>query len=174
MIWIGIRQLLFWTVVCGFIYPLVVTGVAQMLLGPQANGSMLPNGHASRLVGQSFTKPGYFYPRPSATAEKPYNAAASSGTNFGPNEPKREQQTSLFAADAPADLRYASGSGLDPDITPEAAAYQVPRVARERKISEARVQELVKKYTQGRTFGVLGHPRVNVVLLNSELDSLGE
>ena len=174
MIFTAIRQLLLWTVVCGLLYPLLVTGLAQTVLARQANGSMLANGHGSPLVGQAFTRPGYFFARPSATAEKPYNAASSCGTNFGPNEPKREEQTTVFGKDAPADLRYASGSGLDPHITPEAAAYQASRVARERRLSESQVQELIKKYTEGRTFGLLGNPRVNVVLLNAELDSLAK
>ena len=171
MLLTSIRQLLLWTVVCGLLYPLLVTGLAQLAIAPQANGSMLANGHGSPLIGQNFTRPGYFFGRPSATSDKPYNAASSSGTNFGPHEPKREQQTTVFGKDAPADLRYASGSGLDPDITPEAAAYQVARVARERNLSEAQVQELVKKHTLGPSFGVLGHARVNVVLLNDELDA---
>jgi K+-transporting ATPase ATPase C chain len=173
MIATAIRQLIFWTVTCGLLYPLLVTGLAQLLLSPQANGSMLANGRGSHLVGQHFSQPGYFYARPSATAEKPYNAAASSGSNLGPNEPKREVQAPLFPPEAPADLRYASGSGLDPHITPQAAAYQVARVARERKVSVARVEELVKKHTQGRSLGVLGHPRVHVLELNSELDAAG-
>lgn len=171
MIYTAIRQLLLWTLVCGVLYPLLVTVLAQGAFNSQANGSLLPDGRGSRQVGQAFSQPGYFWPRPSATAEKPYNAAASSGTNFGPNEPKREAQTSLFGPDAPPDLRYASGSGLDPHITPEAAAYQAPRVARERNLSEAQVLDLIKRHTEGRTFGVLGHPRVNVVLLNADLDA---
>lgn len=171
MILTALRQLVLWTVVCGLLYPLLVTGLAQGAMSHQANGSLLANGHGSALVGQAFTKPGYFYPRPSATAERPYNAAASCGTNFGPNEPRREEQTPLFGKDAPADLRYASGSGLDPHITPEAARYQAERVARERNLRPAQVEELIRKHTEGRTFGVLGHARVNVVLLNAELDA---
>ena len=169
MIFTAIRQILLWTVVCGLLYPLLVTGLSQALLSPQANGSMLASGHGSSQIGQLFTKPGYFWPRPSAVT---YNPASSSGTNFGTHEPRREEQTSLFPKEAPADLRYASGSGLDPHITPEAARYQAPRVARERKLSESQMDELIKKHTHGRTFGVLGNPRVNVVELNAELDSL--
>ena len=171
MISTAIRQILLWTVVCGLLYPLLVTALSQAVLSPQANGSMLAGGHGSRLVGQSFTKSGYFWPRPSATSDHPYNASSSSGTNYGIREPRREEQTTQFPKDAPADLRYASGSGLDPHITPEAARYQVPRVARERNLSESQVTELVNQRTQGRTFGVLGNPRVNVVLLNADLDA---
>ncbi|MBX3172279.1 MAG: K(+)-transporting ATPase subunit C [Candidatus Eremiobacteraeota bacterium] len=167
MVITAIRQLLLWTLVCGLLYPLLVTGLAQAMLSRQANGQV------KGLVGQDFSQPGYFYSRPSATAGKPYNAAASSGTNFGPNEPKREEQTVRFGKDAPADLRYASGSGLDPHITPEAARYQAERVARERNLSVARVEELIGKHTEGPSFGVLGHARVNVVLLNAALDNRG-
>lgn len=120
-------------------------------------------------MGQAFAREDYFWPRPSAVT---YNSASSSGTNFGPHEPKRELQTDRFPADAPADLRYASGSGLDPDITPEAALYQVPRVAAARRLAPARLEELVRAHVQGKTFGVLGHERVNVARLNQALDGL--
>lgn len=160
---IAIRQVILWTLVCGLGYPLLVTGLAQSLMAPQANAQ------DTALVGQAFTQDGYFWGRPSAVG---YNAASSSGTNLGPHEPKREQQSERFGKDAPADLRYASGSGLDPDITPEAAFYQVPRVAAARKLAPARVDELVRAHVQAKTFGVLGHERVNLVELNRALDGL--
>ena len=153
---IAIRQVLLWTVLCGLVYPLLITALSQPLHIKVAT------------TGQAFSKPGEFWSRPSAVA---YNAASSSGTNFGPHEPKREEQTTL-TADAPPDLRYASGSGLDPDITPEAAYYQVPRVAAARKLAPARVEELVKSQVRGKTFGILGHERVNVADLNRALDGL--
>jgi len=159
---IAIRQVLLWTLLCGLVYPLLVTGLSQSLMARQANV------RDTNLVGQDFAQKDYFWGRPSAVG---YNAASSSGTNFGPHEPKREEQT-RFPADAPADLRYASGSGLDPDITPEAALYQVPRVAQARGLATARVEQLVRSQVRGKTFGVLGHERVNVAELNRALDIL--
>lgn len=161
MVLIAIRQVILWTLVCGLVYPLLVTGLSQSLLARQANAQ------DTKLVGQAFARKDYFWSRPSAIN---YNPASSSGTNFGPHEPKREQQTERFGADAPADLRYASGSGLDPDITPEAALYQVPRVAEARKLAPARVEELVRGLVRGKTLGFLGHERVNVAELNAALD----
>ena len=152
---IALRQVLLWTLVCGLAYPLLVTGLCQ---------SFQP----AVVVGQAVEGQQYFWGRPSAVG---YNAASSSGTNFGPHEPKREEQTRL-PLDAPPDLRYASGSGLDPDITPEAALYQVPRVAGARGLAPARVEELVRAHIQGKTFGVLGHERVRVADLNRALDGL--
>ncbi len=160
---IAIRQVLLWTLVCGLLYPLLVTGLSQSLMARQANAQ------DTRLVGQAFARQDYFWGRPSAVS---YNPAASSGTNFGPHEPKREQQTERFGPDAPADLRYASGSGLDPDITPQAALYQVPRLAESRQVAPARLEELVRGLVRGKTLGILGHERVNVVELNRALDQL--
>lgn len=160
---IAIRQVLLWTLVCGLVYPLIVTGLSQFMMGPKANVQ------DTTLVGQAFAHDNYFWPRPSAVS---YNPASSSGTNLGPHEEKREKQTDRFPADAPADLRYASGSGLDPDITPEAALYQAARVARARGLAPARVEELVRAQVRGKTFGVLGHERVNVAELNRALDGL--
>lgn len=151
---IAFRQMVFWTLLCGLVYPLLVTGLCHSY-------------HPSAAVGEAFARKDYFWGRPSAVS---YNPASSSGTNFGPHEPKRELQTQLFPASAPADLRYASGSGLDPDITPEAALYQVERVAAARKLAPARVEELVRSKVRGKTFGVLGHERVNVAELNRALD----
>ena len=153
---IAVRQVLLWTLVCGLFYPLLVTGLSQSLQG-------------QAVVGQAVEGNAYFWPRPSAVS---YNPASSSGTNFGPHEPKRELQSDRFPQDAPADLRYASGSGLDPDITPEGAFYQVPRVAAARGLAPARVDELVRAHVRGRTFGILGHERVRVAELNKALDGL--
>lgn len=177
------------TLLTGVAYPLAVTGAAQAIFPTQANGSLLRNGSevvGSRLVGQSFDEPGYFWGRPSVTAPSAYNAAASTGSNLGPTNPAladavRERIERLRAADPsaaetpiPVDLVTASGSGLDPDISPAAALYQVPRVARTRGLPEARVRELVAQCTEGRTFGLLGEPRVNVLRLNMALDGVRE
>ncbi|MFN8614129.1 MAG: potassium-transporting ATPase subunit C [Vulcanimicrobiota bacterium] len=153
------RQIILWTLVCGLVYPLVITLLAGLLPAPPVR----------QLVGEDFTRPEYFWPRPSAAS---YNSASSSGSNFGPHEPKREQQTSRFPVDAPADLRYSSGSGLDPDITPASALYQVSRVATVRHLEASQVEQLVRSKIQGKTFGVLGHERVNVLDLNLALDHL--
>jgi potassium-transporting ATPase KdpC subunit len=174
------------TVITGVVYPLVVTGVAQLAFPRQANGSLLlRNGKAigSSLIGQSFSSPKYFWSRPSATSPMPYNAANSSGSNLGPLNPALMENVKtrieqLKAADAaskplvPVDLVTASGSGLDPDISPAAAEYQISRVAKTRNLDETKVRELVAKYTKNRQLGVLGEPRVNVLELNLALDNL--
>lgn len=173
------------TVLTGIAYPLVVTGIGQAAFHNNANGSILESGgHAvgSRLLGQPFTSPEYFRSRPSATGPSAYNGAGSSGSNQGPINPAletavKERIAALRAADpgntapVPVDLVAASGSGLDPHISPAAAEYQVKRVARERKLSEDEVRRLVEEATEGRTFGVLGEPRVNVLELNLALDA---
>jgi potassium-transporting ATPase KdpC subunit len=178
--------LLVMTVLTGIAYPLVVTGIAQWVFPRQANGSLIEvNGMVvgSALIGQPFTAPRYFWPRPSATRPVPYNAAASSGSNWGPLNPDlparvkaRVRALREGAADpsapVPVDLVTASASGLDPDITPAAADWQVPRVARARGLSEETVRGLVASATQGRSFGILGEPRVNVLRLNLALDAL--
>jgi potassium-transporting ATPase KdpC subunit len=170
----------------GFLYPLVVTGIGQGAFPQQANGSVIRAGDravGSRLLGQPFSGPQYFWSRPSATAPHPYNAAASSGSNQGPLNPAlesavKERIAALRAADpgntapVPVDLVTASGSGLDPDISPAAAEYQVARVARARRLPEQNVRDLVQQATVGRTFGILGEPRVNVLELNLSLDAL--
>lgn len=170
----------------GFLYPLIVTGIGQGAFRNQANGSVIFVGDravGSRLLGQSFSGPQYFWSRPSATAPQPYNAAASSGSNQGPLNPAlesavKERIAALRAADpansapVPVDLVTASGSGLDPHISPAAAEYQVARVARNRGLPEQNVRKLVQKATVGRTFGILGEPRVNVLELNLSLDAL--
>jgi K+-transporting ATPase ATPase C chain len=175
--------LLIFTVITGIIYPLAVTGIAQVVFPNQANGSlMMVNGKAvgSELIGQQFNDPKYFWGRPSATE---YNAAASSGSNYGPMNPNllkavQARIDALKAADPantlpiPVDLVTASGSGLDPHISIEAALYQVRRVASARGLSEAQVQSMVAHYTEGRQYRFLGEPRVNVLLLNLALDRL--
>lgn len=174
------------TVLTGLIYPGVVTGLAQAAFPHQANGSLITeHGRVvgSELIGQPFTSPGYFWSRPSATAPYAYDGGASGGTNQGPLNPAlaeavKARVAALRAADpgnsapVPVDLVTASGSGLDPHISPAAALYQVPRVARVRGLDPARVQALVAEATEGRTFGVLGEPRVNVLRLNRALDRL--
>jgi potassium-transporting ATPase KdpC subunit len=173
------------TVLTGIAYPLVVTGIGQAAFHSNANGSIIESGrHAvgSQLLGQPFTGPKYFWSRPSATGPSPYNGAVSSGSNQGPINPAleaavKEGIAALRAADpgntapVPVDLVTASGSGLDPHISPAAAEYQVQRVARERELSAGEVRRLVEQATEGRTFGVLGEPRVNVLELNLVLDA---
>ena len=172
------------TIITGLLYPLVVTGVAQVLFPRQANGSLIlldgkPVG--SSLIGQTFDAPKYFWGRLSATSPFPYNAAASSGSNLGPTNDAlmKAVQARIDAfktADPdnplplPVDLVTASGSGLDPHISPASAAYQVRRVARARGMEEAVVLQLVSQHTEGRQLGILGEPRVNVLMLNLALD----
>jgi K+-transporting ATPase ATPase C chain len=185
-------SLILLTLLTGIAYPLVVTGIAQVAFPSQANGSLiLQDGRAvgSRLIGQSFDEPKYFWGRLSATGTFPYNAfnaenlTASSGSNYGPLNPAllemvQARLDALHAADPgntspiPVDLVTASGSGLDPHISPAAAAYQVSRVARARGVDEGVVQGLVNEHTEGRQFGFLGEPRVNVLELNLALDAL--
>ena len=172
------------TLLTGVVYPLAVTGFGQAVFADAANGSLIQSGDqliGSRLIGQPFSGPQYFFSRPSATAPQPYNGAASSGSNQGPTNPALQTAVTgriaaLRALDpdnkapVPADLVTASGSGLDPHISPAAAEYQVSRVARVRNRPEAEVRELVKQSTEGRTLGLLGEPRVNVLQLNLALD----
>jgi K+-transporting ATPase ATPase C chain len=176
------------TLVTGVAYPLLVTAVAQVAMPHKANGSIIAGeksdgasaGVGSELIGQPFSDPRYFWSRPSATSPA-YNGGASAGSNLGPTNPaqfdaarKRVEAIRHAHRDSetpvPIDLVTASGSGLDPHITPAAAAYQAPRIARERGLSEERVRQLVAKHTEGRTFGILGEPRVNVLKLNLALD----
>jgi K+-transporting ATPase ATPase C chain len=173
------------TVVTGIAYPVLVTGLGQAAFGRQANGSLVESAGrvvGSELMGQSFSSPKYFWGRPSATGPQPNNGAVSSGSNQGPLNPALEQAvkdriTALRAADpgndlpVPVDLVSASGSGLDPQISPAAAEFQVSRVARARNVSRERVRELVQQATEGRTFGILGEPRVNVLEVNLLLDT---
>jgi K+-transporting ATPase ATPase C chain len=172
------------TLITGVVYPLMVTGIGQVVFSDAANGSLIREGDqliGSRLVGQPFSDPKYFFGRPSATAPQPYNGAASSGSNQGPTNPAlatavTDRVAALRALDAenkqpvPIDLVTASGSGLDPHISPAAAEYQVPRVARLRNRPQNEIRALVHEATEGRTLGILGEPRVNVLLLNLALD----
>ena len=174
------------TLLTGVLYPLVVTGLAQFIFPHQANGSLMvrdgrPAGSA--LVGQAFDDPRYFWGRPSATSPFPYNAAASAASNLGPSNPElskavRARIAALHAADpdnrqpVPVDLVTASGSGLDPHISPAAAFYQVPRVAKARGLDEGMVQSLVLAHERKRDFGFLGEPVVPVLELNMALEAL--
>ena len=176
--------LLIFTVITGLVYPAVITGIARVMFPSQARGSlMMENGRVigSSLIGQPFDDSRYFWGRPSATGGYPNNAAASSGSNQGPLNPALHDAVAarvaaLRGADpgntasVPVDLVTASGSGLDPHVSPAAAYYQVGRVARERALSEARVRAMVDACIEGRTFGLIGEPRVNVLLLNLDLD----
>ena len=171
------------TVIFGLIYPFVVTGLAQLMFRDKANGQLIRrNGQlvGSRIIGQAFTAPQYFHSRPSA-AGNGYDAANSGGSNYAPTNKKLIDRVAGDVAalqpehpgsDIPIDLVTASGSGLDPDITPAAAEFQVSRVAEQRHLSEDTVRKLVSQHTEGRQFGFLGEPRVNVMLLNLDLDQM--
>jgi len=180
----AIVSLVVLTVVTGIIYPLIVTGIAQAVFPYQANGSLIvkdgkPVGSA--LIGQPFDDPKYFWSRPSATSPFPDNAGSSSGSNLSPTNPDlvkavQGRVDALRAADpgnaapVPVDLVTASGSGLDPHISPAAALYQVPRVAKARGLAPHAVRQLVDRHTEGRFLGLLGEPRINVLALNLALD----
>ena len=181
----AIVSLLVLVVITGLIYPLAFTGIAQVLFPNQANGSLITsNGQVvgSQLIGQQFDDPKYFWGRLSATSPFQYNAAASAASNLGPTNPAltstvQSRIDALKAADPtntqpiPVDLVTASGSGLDPNISPAAAYYQVSRIAKARGLSESQVRALVDQNTESRTFGMLGEPRVNVLQLNLALDA---
>ena len=181
----AIILLILFTVVTGLIYPAVVTGIAQLAMPGKANGSLIESGGkavGSALIGQPFSDPKYFWSRPSATSPYPYNASASSGSNLGPTNPALIDAVTARikalhdadpgnAAPVPVDLVTASASGLDPDISPAAAEYQVARVAKARGIDPAKLRELVEQATDGRQFGFLGEPVVNVLRLNLALDA---
>lgn len=185
------------TIITGIAYPLAMTGIAGAIFPHQAEGSLIEqNGHVigSELIGQNFTKDTYFHPRPSATTDtdpadstktvpSPYNAASSSGSNLAPtakalSDRVRDDVAKLKAenpnAPIPGDLVTTSGSGLDPHISPEAALFQVPRIAKARNLSPDAVTALVSAHTEGRLFGLLGEPRVNVLELNLALDAAGK
>lgn len=178
----------FLTLLTGLAYPLLVTGMAQWFFPEQAAGSLIKHDGqwiGSHLIGQSFSDPKYFWGRPSATASMPYNAAGSGGSNLGPLNPAlveavNARVAALRAADpanrapVPADLVTASGSGLDPHISPAAAAYQIDRVARRRSLAPEQLRALVDQYTEGRQWGIFGEARVNVLELNLALDQYRE
>ena len=180
----ALRALLVFTAITGVAYPLLVTGLAQGLFPEAANGSLIREGDkvlGSRLIGQPFSDAKYFWSRRSATGPMPYNGAASSGSNQGPLNPALEEAVAArvkalresggpAGQPVPVDLVTASGSGLDPHISPAAAAYQAARVAKARGLPEARVMELVAQHTEGRQLGLLGEARVNVLALNLALD----
>jgi len=183
---IGLILLVLFTVFTGLIYPIVVTGIAQLFFPWKANGSLVEqNGKiiGSSLIGQSFNSPNYFWGRPSATSPYPYNAASSSGSNMGPSNPTfletiKDRVNHLKQSNPknnnliPVDLVTASGSGLDPEISPLAAFYQVPRIAQESHISENEIETLINGLIKNRTLGILGEPRINVLELNIALDKL--
>ena len=180
------RFTLFFTILTGLVYPGVVTAVCQAVFRHQANGSLMEvNGQpvGSSLIGQNFSKPEYFQPRPSAAGNDGYDASASNASNFGPTNQKLIDRVKAavdkfhkdnpdYTGPIPADLLTASGSGLDPDLSPAAAEAQAPRIAKSRSIPLDRVLELIRAKTEGRTFGLLGEPHVNVLRLNLDLDLL--
>ena len=184
----ALRMLAVLTVLTGIVYPLVVTGIAQVVFPRTAGGSLIVDaGKAvgSDLIGQPFDDPKYFWGRPSATSPMAYNGASSSGSNQGPRNPAladavRDRIAALRNADpgntapVPVDLVTASGSGLDPHISVAAADYQTARVAKARNMNIDQVRTLIAENTTGRTFGVLGEPRVNVLMLNRALDRAGK
>lgn len=181
----SIRALIVFTVITGVAYPLIVTGIAQVAFKHQANGSLIEKDGkvlGSELIGQPFSDPKYFWSRASATSPQPYNGASSSGSNQGPTNPALKEAVEgrvKALRDAggnpstpvPVDLVTASGSGLDPHISPAAANYQIARVAKARNISEEKVKALVQQHTDGRQLGILGEPTVNVLTLNLALDA---
>jgi len=180
-------MLLLLTLLTGVIYPALVTAITQVFFADQANGSLINNKQGqpigSALIGQSFNDPKYFWGRPSATGPYANNAAASSGSNLGPTNPALAEAVAariqaLKTADpgnraaVPVDLVTASGSGLDPHITPAAAEYQINRIAKLRKINQEKLKELVQSHTEARQWGVFGETRVNVLTLNLALDAV--
>lgn len=171
------------TILLGIVYPLLVTGLAQLIFPKQANGELISqNGRlvGSHLLGQPFTAPGYFYSRPSAAGAAGYDPTASGGSNFAPtnkmlidrvNASVQQLQPTNPNAPIPVDLVTTSGSGLDPDISPAAAEFQIPRIAKERNMPESEVRAAIARHTKGRQWGFLGEPRVNVLDLNLDLDA---
>lgn len=182
---IALRATLVTLALTGIVYPLVVTGLAQVLFPAKANGSLITDGEGrvvgSELIGQGFAAPAYFQPRPSAAGEKGYDATSSSGSNFGATSAKLRDRVSQDAArlekdnpeapgPIPVELVTTSASGLDPHLSPDAALWQVPRVAKARRVAPDRVRTVVLDHVEGRDLGFLGEPRVNVLRLNLALD----
>lgn len=183
----AVMMLLLLTLLTGVIYPALVTAFAQVFFSDKANGSLVKDQQGSflgsELIGQTFSDPKYFWGRASATSPFPYNAAASSGSNLGPTNPAlldavKSRVSALQVVDTdnkspiPVDLVTASGSGLDPHISPAAAEYQINRVAKVRQLDPGKLRELVQSHTEGRQWGLLGEPRVNVLALNLALDAV--
>lgn len=182
---IALRTTVVTLVVTGILYPLLVTGIAQVVFPQQANGSLVADDRGkivgSALIGQSFTSPAYFQPRPSAAGEQGYDATASTGSNLGPtskalyqrithNLQRLREENPDAQGPAPLELATASASGLDPHLSPAAVLWQVPRIARARRIAASRITAVVEQMVEARTFGILGEPRVNILLLNLALD----
>jgi K+-transporting ATPase ATPase C chain len=183
-LWPALRINIFLTILLGVAYPLAVTGVSQIVFPHQANGSLITKGDrviGSELIGQNFTKPEYFQPRPSAAGNDGYDPTASGGFNYGPTNQKLidrvkasvdkfHKENPDYQGPIPADMLTGSGSGLDPDISPASAQAQAPRVAKARGISPDQLNQLVAQYTKSADLGLLGEPRVNVLKLNLALD----
>jgi potassium-transporting ATPase KdpC subunit len=184
-LWPGLRIKIFFTIVLGIAYPLAMTGISQVVFPHRANGSLITAGGkviGSEIIGQNFTKPEYFHPRPSAAGEKGYDATASNGSQLGPTNKKLLDRLSAsvgqfrkenpdYQGPVPADMVTASASGLDPHISPDSAQAQAARVAKTRGISPDQASQLVSQFTESPAFGILGEPRVNVLKLNLALDS---
>ena len=180
----GLRIKLFMTLLLGVVYPLAMTGICQVLFPHRSNGSLITQGEkviGSELIGQNFTKPEYFQPRPSAAGNDGYDATASGGSNFGPTNQKLVDRVKAsiekfrkenpdYHGPIPADMMTTSASGLDPHLSPDSAMAQVPRVAKARGVSVEQVNQMVGQLTEGPDLGVLGEPRVNVLRLNLALD----
>ncbi len=172
------------TLLLGVVYPLTITGISQILFPRQANGSLVSVGGkviGSEIIGQNFIRPEYFHPRPSAAGDKGYDATASNGSQFGPTNQKLidrvkasveqfRKENPDFHGPIPADLLTASASGLDPDVSPDSALAQAPRIAKERGVAPDRIKALIVQHTQRPDLGLLGEPRVNVLRLNLDLD----